>query len=272
MSRVTAPPDTESTDEASRGYDVPPVTRAFSLLRYISEGNRCRNMSRAASVLGINRTTLLRLLHTLERENMIERNEDDGGYRLSYGLLELASSMIASRDVARLARPLLARLASETGLSAHLGVLSKSDIIVLIRETPEARLVSNIREGTRLPAYATVMGRIILANMSTDQVHDLLATQKLTAFTEHTPVTIEQLDDQLAKDREQGLAWSVGNYEAGIGSCAAVVLDHSNQPVAAINLAGQQTTFDPDSPRRQLIADHLLETARQLSSLMGAQR
>ncbi|KGJ05842.1 transcriptional regulator, IclR family [Paracoccus halophilus] len=272
MTRPSQPSAVEAVDDTSRSYDVPPVTRDFSLLRYISEGNRCRNMSRAASALDINRTTLLRLLHTLERENMIERDEGDGGYRLSYGLLELASSMLSSRDVARLARPLLARLASDVGLSAHLGVLSGADVIVLVREAPEVRLVSNIREGSRLPAYATVMGRIILANMSTDEVHATLSAQKLTAITQHTAVTLEQLDEQLAADRAEGLAWSAGNYESGIGSCAAVVLDHSNRPVAAISVAGQQSTFEPESEARQLIADRLRGTAQQLSSLMGAQR
>ncbi|WP_258553426.1 IclR family transcriptional regulator [Paracoccus pantotrophus] len=252
-------------------YEVPPVSRAFSLLRHISAGNRCRNMSKAAAALEMNRTTLLRLLHTLEREGMIERDEDGGGYILSYGLLELTASMLSSRDVVRLARPLLARLAAETGLSAHLGVLSRTDVIVLVRETPEVQLVSNIREGSRLPAHATVMGRIILAHMPRAEVRDLLADGKLAAITSRTAVTFEQLERQLDADRAEGLAWSVANYEEGIGSCAAVILDHSNRPVAAISLSGRQSAFEPNSDRRQAIADGVHSTAQRLSSLLGAQ-
>lgn len=258
------------TESTAPSYDVPPVSRAFSLLRHISAGNRCRNISRSAAALGINRTTLLRLLHTLEREGMIEQDEEGGGYILSYGLLELASGMLSSRDIVRLARPLLSRMAAETGLSAHLGVLSRTDIIVLVRETPDAQLVSNIHEGSRLPAHATVMGRIIMAHMTRDDVHRLLSDRDLAAVTPRTPVTFAQLDQQLDIDRTEGLAWSVANYEAGIGSCAGVILNHSNRPMAAISLSGPQGAFEHDSDRRQQIADSVRSTTQQLSSLMGA--
>lgn len=258
------------TDPITSSYDVPPVSRAFSLLRYISAGNRCRNMTRAATTLGINRTTLLRLLHTLEREGMIEQDIEGGGYILSYGLLELASSMLSSRDVVRLARPMLSRMAAETDLSAHLGVLSRTEVIVLVRETPEAQLVSNIREGSRLPAHATVMGRIIMAYMPRADLHRLLSDKHLAAITPHTPVTFEALEMQLDIDRVEGLAWSVANFEAGIGSCAGVVLNHSNRPVAAISLSGPQAAFERASPRRQMIADAVRATSQQLSALLGA--
>ena len=178
-------------------YDVPPVTRAFALLRYIADGNRCRNMSRAASELSINRTTLIRLLHTLEREQMIEQDAQGGGYVLSFGVLELASHLLASRDIVRMSRPLLARLAAETGLSAHLGVLSGKEIIVLARETPDVQLVSNIREGSRLPAYATVMGRMILSHMPREEVLRLLEERDFTAITSQTPTTMQSLFEQL---------------------------------------------------------------------------
>lgn len=139
-------------EDPQRAYDVPPVTRALALLRHIAAGNRCRNISKASTALGINRTTLIRLLATLEREEMIEQDRDGGGYTLGYGVLELASSMLGSRNIVRTSRPLLVQLAQQTGLSAHLGVLSGTDVIVLVREAPTAQLVSNIHEGSRLPA------------------------------------------------------------------------------------------------------------------------
>ncbi|WP_134725264.1 IclR family transcriptional regulator [Paracoccus luteus] len=271
MPSVSADSIDESPSGSRPSYDVPPVSRAFSLLRYISAGNRCRNMSKAASALGINRTTLLRLLHTLEREGMIECDEEGGGYILSYGLLELTSSMLSSRDVVRLARPLLSRLAAETGLSAHLGVLLGTDVIVLVRETPDVQLVSSIREGSRLPAHATVMGRIILANLPRDEVRRILSDSDLAAITARTPVTFEQLGRQLDADGAEGLAWSAGNYEAGIGSAAAAILNHSNRPMAAISLSGHQSAFEAESGRRHQIADRIRETANRLSSLLGAQ-
>jgi DNA-binding IclR family transcriptional regulator len=259
----------EDVAEQKTAYDVPPVTRAFNLLRYIAAGNRCRNMSRAAADLSINRTTLIRLLHTLQREQMIELDPKGTGYSLSYGVLELASNLLSSRDIVRVSRPVLSHLAAQTGLSAHLGVLSGTDVIVLVRETPDVQLVSNIREGSRLPAHATVMGRMILANMPRAEVEALLKDYNFSAITEKTATTMESLGRQLDADLASGLAWSVAFFEQGIGSCAGVVRDHEGTPIAAISVSGQQAVFDEDAPERGLIADAVRLAAERLSSIMG---
>jgi DNA-binding IclR family transcriptional regulator len=268
---IASNPDPVAADEASNSpaYDVPPVTRAISLLRYIAAGNRCRNMSKAASALGINRTTLIRLLHTMEREQLIEQDIQGGGYILSYGVLELASNMLASRDIVRVSRPILNRLASRTSLSAHLGVLSGTDIIVLVRETPQVQLVSNIREGSRLPAYATVMGRMILSHMPRAAVEALFTGYPFAAITAQTPTTLDSLCLQLEQDHAAGLAWSVAYYENGIGSCAGVVLDQFGKPAGAISVSGPEAAFDESSDKRALIGEGVREAAQRLSTLMG---
>lgn len=253
----------------ARSYDVPPVTRAMALLRYIAAGNRCRNISKASTALGINRTTLIRLLHTLEREDMVEQDMHGGGYTLGYGVLELASGLTGSRDIVRMSRPLLAKLAQRTGLSAHLGVLSGTDIIVVVREAPDVQLVSNIREGVRLPAHATVMGRMILGHMPHDAVRALYRGRDLPAITAQTAQTFDDLFAQIDRDRAAGLAWSVANFEEGIGSCSAAVRDHSDRAIAAISISGPQAAFEKDSDKHGLIAAEIRETAAKLSALMG---
>lgn len=263
------PEDAAETTAPAKTYDVPPVTRALALLRYIAAGNRCRNISKASNAVGINRTTLIRLLHTLEREQMIEKAPEGDGFVLGYGVLELASSLLSSRDIVRTSRPILHRLTVETGLSAHLGVLSATDVIVLVRETPEAQLISNIREGSRLPAYATVMGRMILAHMPPDAVRTVFAGFTLEPITPQTPTTLDALFEQLIADKEAGIAWSVAFYEEGIGSCSAVVLDQNSLPVGAISLSGPQAYFEPGSEKRQQIANGVCEAAKRLSAMMG---
>lgn len=267
MTRQTA--DIVQPEQGPADYDAPQVRRAIALLRHIAKGNRCRNVARTAAELGINRTTLLRLLHTLERESMIEQDRDGGGYSLSYGLLELTAQARASSDIARIARPLLARLSQDIGLSAHLGVLSGTEVVVLVRETPRVALVSNVHEGSRLPAHATVMGRIILAHTDRAEVHGLLSAA-LQPITSLTPVTLSQLDRVLEQDRSLGIAWSVANYEPGIGSCAVAILDRDNRPVAAISLAGPQAAFENEAPGQGPISRAVSEVATQLSLSLRA--
>src|SRR6201998_2416203 len=104
-------------------YISPPVQRAALLLRRIAEGDNVANMSRAARELGINRTTLIRLLHTLETERFIEARPEGQGWRIGVGLIGLTAQAFFSEDLAQVAVPVLTRLAESLSLSAHLGVI-----------------------------------------------------------------------------------------------------------------------------------------------------
>ncbi len=250
-------------------YNVPPVQRAIKLLRYIADGNDCSNTSHAAKAVGINRTTLLRLLHTLAMEGMIEAEGSGGGYRLGTGLISLASSAVFSRDLVQVAQPVLKRLAQDLGLSAHLGILEGQHIVYLVRETPNLHLVSNVRVGSRLPAHATTIGRSILAELDFSQVRALFKESELVGVTSKTSVTYESLCKQLADDRSQGIAWSVGNFEANIGSCAAAIHDISGEVVGAINVTGPDHHFLVEGGRREEIARGLTAAADQISRQLG---
>jgi DNA-binding IclR family transcriptional regulator len=255
--------------EAGEAYVVPPVQRAFHLLRYIAEGNRCQNISVAAKQTGLNRTTLIRLLNTLVLERMIEKRPDGSGYFLSFGLMGLAAEAMFSRDVVQAARPVLDRLAAELELSAHLGVLDGREIVYLGRATPNRHLVSNVRVGTRMPSHATSIGRIILAYLPPDTVRGFFEGADLRAFSTRTATTPDALLAQVAQDRAIGQAWSLSNFEAGLGSCAAAVFDHTGAPVAGINVTGHESHFAPGSPRRVQIARAMRDGAEDISRSLG---
>lgn len=250
-------------------YSVPPVERAFRLLRYIAAGNRCRNMNQTAKDIGINRTTLIRLIATLEAERMIDAVPDDGGYRLGTGLITLAAQALNERGLVPTARPVLRRLVEELNLSAHLGVRDGRDIVYLARETPNSHLASMVREGTRLPAHATTIGRILLSALSNRELETLYAGHPLEAYSDKTRTSLDDLRAQLENDRNHGISWSVANFEPDIGSAAVTVYDHQGSPIAAINVTGHASTFVPDSPQVARIEARLKEAAREISEALG---
>jgi DNA-binding IclR family transcriptional regulator len=252
-------------DAAEDAYLSPPVQRATRLLRRIAEGDRVTNMSRTARDLDISRTTLLRLLHTLEAERFIEP-AGDAGWRIGAGLIGIAAHAFGSGDLAEAAQPVLHRLAETLGLSAHLGVLDGREVVYLVRRTPNASFVSNIRVGSRLPAHAANMGRIMLAHLPEAEVRALYAGVPMPASTAHTPTTLDGLLARLAQDREAGLAWSDGHYEPGIASVAAAVRDATGRPVAAINVSGQAASFDAHRAR---IGTAVAEAASDISARLG---
>ncbi|MGX1096917.1 IclR family transcriptional regulator [Amorphus sp. MBR-141] len=263
--------DDRRTQEASGAvtYSVPPVQRALALLRYVAAGNRCRNVSRAAKELGINRTTFIRLIATLQAERLVEEIDDGGGYRLGPGFLALAADALNARDVVQLARPVLAGLVRDLGLSAHFAVLDGREIVYLARQSPNAHLVSNVREGTRLPAHATTMGRILLAQLSPEELAARYSDADLASFTPKTATTVEALQTQLADDRALGIARSVANFELGIGSCACAVFDHLGRPAGAVNVSGPDAAFAPQNGRAGEIEAGLRAAADAISVSLG---
>ena len=260
--------DTDALEANDDLYASPPVQRVARLLRHIAEGDAVTNMSRTARELGINRTTLLRLLHALESERFIEPRSEGDGWRIGVGLITLTAQAFFSQDLIQTAVPVLTRLAGMLTLSAHLAVLDGHEIVYLVRRVPNHAFASNIRIGSRLPAHAANMGRIILANLPRERVERLYAGVDLRPVTPQTPVTPLQLRAQLDADRALGLAWSDGNYEAGISSVAAAIFDVSNMPVAACNVTGQTAQFE-GAERRAQIGTAVSEAAREISLRLG---
>ncbi|MGP1358727.1 IclR family transcriptional regulator [Roseicyclus sp.] len=257
-------------DTTSRtNYSVPPVERALKLLHYIGDGQRARNLSTVSRDLGINRTTLIRLIHTLVEHRMIEELEDGGGYRLGAGLVSLGAQAIEGRDIVHVCRPILRDLCLATGMSAHLGVLDGRDIIYLGREAPNSHLVSNVRTGSRLPAHASSIGRAILAEFSDARLRQIFTGDPPAQATDKTPRTLEGILAQAHNDKAAGFAWSVGNFEAGIGSCAAAVFDHSGQVVGGINVSGPEARFADRDPA---LIDAVTSAARDASRALGYSR
>jgi DNA-binding IclR family transcriptional regulator len=267
MSETTLPeiPTNGQSDEL---YASPPVQRVARLLRRIAEGDAVTNMARTARELGINRTTLLRLLHALEAERFIEPRAERNGWRIGVGLITLTAQAFFSDDLIQTAVPVLTRLAETLTLSAHLGVLDGREIVYLVRRMPNHAFASNIRVGSRLPAHAANMGRIILAHLPAERVERLYSGIDLWPVTPQTAVTPLQLRAQLDTDRAKSLAWSDGNYEANISSVAAAIFDATSAPVAAINVTGQLAQFEGEGRRAQIGAA-VAEAASEISLRLG---
>lgn len=257
--------------ETNNAYSVPPVERAIRLMRYIGDGNTCRNLSTASRDLGINRTTLIRLIHTLLNERMIEEINEGAGYRLGIGLITLGSQAMEGRDMVRICQPILQSLCEMTAMSAHLGVLDGTDIVYLSRATPNSHLVSNIRSGSRLAAHASSIGRAILSEMPEAEIRKLLASATLEAATDKTPTTIAEVIKQASSDKALGFAWSAGNFEAEIGSCAAAIFGQGNRVVAALNVSGQKSRFENEK-ESNAISEAVCTAAARASDALGGKR
>ncbi|RCK40174.1 hypothetical protein TH25_24905 [Thalassospira profundimaris] len=255
--------------EKRTDFGVPPITRAVRLLRAIANGERAENMSATARALGINRTTLMRILATLEEERFIEKHPDGHGYRIGLGLVAIAAMGSPTKDLTDLAPPIVRKLAQDLGLSAHLGVLDKSNVIYLMRERPNTPLASNIQPGSHIPAYATTLGRAILATWNPKDVQALFEGVAFESFTDATPNSLPKLLEALDRDRKSGISSSEGYYLPGVWSLGTAVRDQSGTAIAALNVTGTPQHFTEPDERREEIAAVLKQAAKDLSERLG---
>ena len=219
-------------------YIVPAVARAFDILQLFSKDRRLITASEMARELDIPRSTVFRLAQTLAHLGLLEHNEGGHAFRLGVRVLRFGFEYIASLDLADIARPYLEALRDDTGMSAHLVIRDGDEVVVILKAARRAAISGSLGLGTRLPAHGTVLGRIILADMTPDELRAAFGGQggRLKAYSKQTPRTIADLEKVLAEDRARGYAISESFFEPGISAVSAPIRDGSGRVVAAINV------------------------------------
>lgn len=219
-------------------------------------------MTQIAEQVGLYKSTVHRLLATLEGKRFVERDPNTGIYRPGIRLLQMAYLTLEHNDLHKLAAPFLLNLWEQQHETVDLAVLDNTDVVYLdVLESPQrVKLAAAI--GQRLPAHATASGKAILAFMPEKAVQRILK-DGMSQFTQHTLCSPEALFENLRHIREQGFALSLEEYEEGINAVAAPILDPNNQPIAAVAVAGPAYRFN----REQMIkiAPLVLATARDIA-------
>lgn len=219
--------------ELSERYLVPALIRGLNILQELSGERRRLTLSEVAAALGVTRSSAYRLLFTLGHMGFVAFDTETKTYALGPQVLQLGYGYLASRDLVEVAMPHLVRLRDRTGWSAHLGELHGRDVVYLARVATRRSIASTVHVGTRLPARATTMGRILLSGLSASEVRELYRDEPFAGGD----VSLEGLIQQLASDREAGAVVQNSAYEPGVASIAAPIRDMTGHIIAAINIS-----------------------------------
>jgi DNA-binding IclR family transcriptional regulator len=224
-------------DASSERYIVPGLERGLRLLSHFSRQEKTLSAPEFARRLDLPRSTVFRLLTTLESMGFVERAPGSRNYRLGMAVLSLGFEYLASLELTELGSPLLQRLRDDIGYSCNLVVRDARSIVYVAKVSSPTIFPSAVSLGTRLPAHATVLGRVLLADLTPAELADLYAGQKLETPSPNTPSTVAALQELLLRDRANGYATGAGFYEPSISSIAAPVRDHSSRVIAALGAA-----------------------------------
>jgi IclR family pca regulon transcriptional regulator len=212
----------------------------------------------------LNRATAYRFCQTLLQLGYLE---EVGDRRLRPGIkaVSLARAALSSHELPDLALPHLRALRESTGATVNMALLDGTHVVYVSRLLSDELLALRLFVGSRLPAYASSLGRAILAFMPDDDVNDLLDQVRLEPFTEYTVVDKNRLLAELRRVRRNGYAINNQELVVGISGVAAPVFDVSGRPVAAINLSLARV---PDrSEIEKSLAPRVVQTASAISEL-----
>jgi DNA-binding IclR family transcriptional regulator len=224
-----------SNDDREAGV-IRSVDRAVAILDLLAlDGWRAG--AEVARELGVHRSTALRLLGTLERHALVERDPRTAKYRLGRRLPQLARVVTGELDLRHVARPVCEALAASSGETVTLDVLDGDEIVPIEQSTGSTAFVSVNWLGRRTPVHCTASGKVILA-FAADSIRQRLLARPLVPLTPRSITDVAELEKQLVVARVDGFARTFEELEVGLDAIAAPVFSTDGDVVAAIDVSG----------------------------------
>src|SRR5919107_3624927 len=217
------------------GGGVQSVDRALTILAVLARLGQA-GVSEIAAELGVHKSTAFRLMSTLEYHDIVEQTEVRGKYRLGLGLVRLAGASSARLEVVQEARPVVRRLAAESGETVNLAVLSEGSALYVDQVSGGSGLPSHNWVGQHIPLHATSNGKILLSGLEADQLDQRLP--RLPSYTSETVTSKAKLRREIAEVREQGYAVAVDELEVGLTAIAAPIRNAHGDVIASLSVSG----------------------------------
>lgn len=223
-----------TTPEPGDGY-VQSLARGLAVLRAFDSEHPELSLSDVGRRTGLTRATARRLLLTLVELGYVRF--DGKLFSLAPAVLELGYAYLSSQRLPELARPRLEDLSARLLESTSLALLDGTDIVYVARVARRRIMTVDIHVGTRFPAYATSMGRVLLAGLTPAELDDYFRTAALSALTVQTIHDESALRELLDQVRRDGYVIVDQELEPGLRSMAAPVVDAAGRTVAAVNVS-----------------------------------
>jgi IclR family pca regulon transcriptional regulator len=253
-----------------QAHFVQSLERGLSVIRAFSAERPELTLSEVARVTGLTRAAARRFLLTLADLGYV--HTDGRMFSLSPRVLELGYAYLSSLTLPEVAEPHLERLVAQVRESSSVSVLDDQDVVYVAR-VPVSRIMTvSINVGTRFPAYATSMGRVLLAGLEPDALDAYFARLEPRPLSPRSTTDEAALRAELDKVRRQGYALVDQELEVGLRSIAAPIHDRAGRVIAAVNVSTHASRRTTPDMRRDLLPPLLSTAARIEQDLQAAQR
>lgn len=243
------------------------MLNALAILESFNPQYPKQTLSEISRRLAIPKASAWRNLAALERLGYVVRDPETHAYTLGPNVLGPARQFLKQNEMLPLARPLLANLATETGETAHLGVLQGGDVIYIeIAESPR-HVRAIVARGDRLPAHCVASGKAILAH-AVEGIVEAIVAAGLPRLTPRTITSGEELRADLELTRRRGYGLNLGEWTEDVVAASAPVFSHVGAVVGAIGVAAPLARLSLE--RVDAVGTVVRRHADRLSALLGA--
>ena len=254
-------------------YTVPSLARGLEILSYFTHERRVMSGAQLAKMAKLPRASVFRMLQTLEHAGYVDRVGEPGAhpsYRLGVAVLRLGFEFLSSMELTEQGRPVIESLSDACGHSSHIVVRDGREVVIVAKALGRNATFHAIQVGARLPAHATVLGRVLLIGQTLQEIEHLYADLPMKAYTAQTPTTPQALKEVVDEAEKEGIAISQGGFESGISTIAAPVFNGENEICAAISVTVLSSRIAEDKLPLLLVqvreAAHMLTWRLQHSS------
>ncbi|MUV37061.1 putative HTH-type transcriptional regulator YagI [Lentibacillus sp. JNUCC-1] len=244
------------------------VDRALKIMDILQGYPKGLGVTELSRRLEVSKSTSYRLLTSLKNQGYIKQDEQTELYLLGHKLIHLGQKVLEQLNIRELSAPYLRSLSQSTGETAHLAIMEENRVVYIDKiESPKTiRMFSNV--GKTAPLHCTGVGKAILAFQSDEKIKEVINGVGLKKFTDKTIVTKEKMLSEIDVIRRKGYSIDDEEHELGITCAASPILNHNNQVVAGISVAGP--TMRIDEEKLQQIAKDVVEVCASISKLLGS--
>ncbi|MEQ5842226.1 IclR family transcriptional regulator [Paraburkholderia acidicola] len=247
---------------------VQSFARGLAVIRAFNADRPAQTLTDVASATGLTRAGARRILLTLQTLGYVEA--EGRLFRLTPKILDLGFAYLTSMPFWNLAEPVMENLSAQVHESCSAAVLDRTEIVYVLRVPTHKIMTINLSIGSRLPAYCTSMGRVLLAALDDDTLDATLSSAPLYAHTPRTVIDKDELKKTIVQVRRQGWAIVDQELEVGLISLSAPIRNRQGRVIAAMNISGNAQR----NSARQMVKAFLepLQQAAQSVSEMIALR
>ncbi len=254
---------------SSANPTTPPVQsiqRAVAIMRCFTEAEPELGVTELSKRLNLHKSTVSRMLTTLQQERLVDKNPETGKYRLGLGLISLAGVALGRLNARAAAQPYLNDLVETTRETVNVAVLDRGECVNIERAFSPQPIRYMGWIGRRTPLHCTASGKALLAGLTAEERTAVLPTP-LPAYTPKTITDMNILTQSLAQIDRQGYAIVNEEYEAGFSSIAAPIRNHLGQVMATLAISGP--TYRLEGETITTFITPLLQMTRQISADLG---